>query len=247
MAESKLSTAQRNKIEQIIYDTYDAVDPTHTNSDYYKEIFSKMNNDQFYKFLQRRLPFRMHISTFKLEPSMNQIFKAFDVLGKPLIEKVNLNYKYKNKDGVAINSKECLVGYINIKRMKQFLTKKNSLAIEIAQRDMKTGLLMNEDKGGKTSDREFESLAASDLNFAMDEFSGIRADAMRAKNEAYNIITTNGVLHADDIDIDKDDSISKNLLSAMLIGANIYSNVVNEDYYTPLTLKNRQAKNVERK
>lgn len=247
MAESKLSTAQRNKIEQLIYDVYDAVDPSKANSDYYREIFSKMNNDQFYKFLQRRLPFRMHISAFKLEPSMTQIFKAFKVLNKPLMEKVSMPYKFKNKDGVPINTKECLVGYINIKRMKQFLTKKNSVAIEIGQRDMKTGLLTNEDKGGKTSDREFESLAANDLNFAIDEFSGIRADAMRAKNEAYNLITTNGVIHADEVDIDKDDSISKNLMNAMLIGANIHSNLVDEDYYTPLTLKNRQAKNVERK
>lgn len=247
MAEEKLSTSQRNKIEQIIYDTFDSVDPTHANSDYYKEIFSKMSNDQFYKFLQRRLPFRMHISTFKVEPSMKQIFKAFKVLKKPLIEKVNLNYKFKNKDGVPINTKECLVGYINIKRMKQFLTKKNSVALEIGQRDMKTGLLLNEDKGGKESDREFESLAAYDLNFAMDEFSTIRADAMKAKNEAYNLITTNGILHYDDVTVDKDDSISKNLLSSMLIGANIYSNIVDEDYYTPLTLKNKQARNVERK
>lgn len=247
MAESKLSTAKRNEIEQLIYSVYDAVDPTKSNSDYYREIFSKMNNDQFYKFLQRRLPFRMHISAFKIEPSMTQIFKAFKVLKKPLIEKVYMPYKYKNKDGVPISTKECLVGYINIKRMKQFLTKKNSIAIDIGQRDMKTGLLTNEDKGGKTSDREFESLASNDLNFAIEEFSGIRADAMKAKNEAYNIITTNGILHADDVEIDKDDSISKNLLNAMLIGANIHSNLVDEDYYTPLTLKNRQARNVERK
>lgn len=246
MAEQKLSTSKRREIEQKIYDTFDAADPSHKNSEYYKQIFTKMDNDQFYKFLQRRLPFRFHEQAFNNEPNMVNIFKAFKVLNKPLIEKVYLPFQYKNKDGVPVNSKECLVGYINIKRMKQFLTKKNSIAIENTQRDI-TGRLMNEDKGAMMSDREFESLSVNNLTNTMDEYSTIKADAMKAKAEAYSVIMTTGILHKNDVNIEKSDSISKNLLSAMLMGCNIYSNLVNDDYYTPLTLKNRQARNVERK
>ena len=38
--------------------------------------------------------------------------------------------------------------------MKQFITKKNSTPTGIDNRDMKSGLLVSFDKGGKTSDRE---------------------------------------------------------------------------------------------
>ncbi len=31
---------------------------------------------------------------------------------------------YKNKDGVPVSTKEALVAYIHLKKMKQFLTKK---------------------------------------------------------------------------------------------------------------------------
>lgn len=246
MAEAKCTNAQRNQIEQMVYSVYDAIDPTKTNSNHYKELFATMSNQQFYEFIKKRLPFRTHIKAFHQEPDMTKIFAAFRILKKPLIEKVNLNYKYKNEKGEAVQSKECLVGYINFKRMKQFVTKKNATALEISQRDMKTGLLLNEDKGGTTSDRELESLAVHNLDNSIWEFSTVKADAMRAKAETYNLISTNGIVHTDDVKVAKDDSIAKNLISAMLIGCNLYSNMVNEDYYTPMTMKDRSAANIKR-
>lgn len=247
MAENKtISTAKRKEIENIVYSVFDAIDPSKANSNYYKDLFSKMDNQEFYKFLERRLPFRTHISVFKVEPKMDQVFKAFKIINKPLLEKVNLPYLFKDENGNPIKTKEALVGYINIKRMKQFLSKKNSNALDITKRDMKTGMLIREDKGGKMTDREFESLTVQDLTTTMDEFATIRADAMRAKSEAYNIISNTGEVSINDIDVEKDDSLSKNLLNVYLMGSNLYSNIVCEDYYTPLTLKNRQNKNVKR-
>ena len=247
MAEEKISSSKRREIEELVYKTFDTIDPTHANSDYYRNLFSSMNNNQFFSFLQRRLPFRTHISAFKVEPKMDQIFDAFKVLDVPLLEKVNLPYLYNNKEGKPIQSKEALVVYINIKRMKQFISKKNSTALDITKRDMKTGLLLDEDKGGKMTDREFETLFAQGLDYTTEEFATIRADAMQAKTEAYNIISTKGEVSIEDVKVMKDDSLSKNLMNVYLIGSNLHSNMIDDDYYTPLTLKNRQARNVERK
>ena len=44
---------------------------------------------------------------------------------------------------------------------------------------------------------------------------------------------------------DKDDSLGKNMLNTYLLGANIYSNLIDIDYMTPLTAKNK-ARKVER-
>ena len=125
------------------------------------------------------------------------------------------------------------------------LIKKNSNAIDISARD-KTGLLLGKDKGGKMSDREFQSLAASNLDYTMDEFAGFKGDAMRDKQLAYATIAQTGMLKYDDLQREKDDSLSRNMISAMLIGSNIMSNLVCEDYMTPYTLKQKKLKAVQR-
>lgn len=233
---------KRKQAEKLIYDVFDAVDKTGTNTEHYKQLFAEMSDEQFYKFAQRRLPYRMTQELFKIEPTMSDIFEAFKVLDKPLIEKLKLPYLYKNTDGVPIESKECLVLYIHLKRMKQMLSKKTNTAMEIANRDMKTGLLVSDDKGGKESDREFETLAIMNLDYTMDEFIGPKADAMRAKSEMYNTISSKGFVSEKDIRLDKDDSLARNMMNVYLLGCNIHSNLIDEDYMTPLTLKNKQQR-----
>lgn len=228
---------QREKAEELIYAVFDAADTTHTNSDYYKKLFSNMSDDDFYEFCKRRLPFRFHTQVFKVEPKMYDIVDAFKVLNKPLLERVKLPYVYTNKDGEPIESEECLVIYIHLKRMKQMLTKKNHTSINIEKRDMKTGLLTSDDKGGKETDKEFESLATMGLDYTMDEFARPKADAMDAMAQMSNTILAKGYVSMEDLNITRNDSIGKNLLNAYLIGAHLHSNLIDIDYTTPLTAK----------
>lgn len=238
-----ITPEQREQIELTVYKTFDAVDKTGANTQYYKELFAGMNDRQFDTFMHRRLPFRFHTQLFKVEPSMSDVFDGFRILKKPLMEKVKLPYVHINKNGSPIETKECLVVYCNIKRMKQMRAKKTNTAVEISKRDMKTGRLDGEDKGGLESNKEFEGVAALGLEGTIIENARIKADAMRAKSEAYNTINVKGEVSLADIDADKTDSIAKNTFNVYLIGANLHSNLVDEDYYTPHTL-NRRKKNM---
>lgn len=235
-------TKQRKEAEELIYNVYDALDKTHTNTDYYRSLFSKMSDEDFLNFCKRRLPFRFHQELFKIEPKMTDIFEAFKYIKVPLLERVCLPHVYIRPDGVPVQTKECLVLYIHLKRMKQMLTKKNNTAINTEKRDMKTGLLTGEDKGGKETDREFESLATMGLEYTMDEFARSRADAMEAKAQMSTAILNQGYVSDKDINVAKDDSIAKNLLNVYLLGAHIRSNLVDINYMTPFTAKNKQAK-----
>lgn len=231
---------QREEAESLIYKTLDAADKTKTNSDYYRKLFANMSDEDFMNFCKRRLPFRFHQEVFKVEPKMYDIIEAFKVLDKPLLEKVKLPYVYTNKNGEPVESQECLVIYIHLKRMKQMLTKKNSTALNIEKRDMKTGLLVGEDKGGKETDREFESLAVMGLDYTMDEFARPKADALGVGSQMSNTIMAKGFVSDKDLQLSKDDSIAKNLLNVYLLGAHIHSNLVDIDYMTPYTAKNKQ-------
>ena len=238
-------TKQRLEAEMLIYKVLEQAEQGTVNSDYYKQLFSKMSDAEFKKFCERRLPIRFHIEAFKVEPKLHNIMDAFKILNVPLLEKVKLPYMYKNKDGIPVESKEALIIYIHIKRMKQMLTKKNNVAMNIDKRDMKTGLLLQEDKGGKETDREFESLAVMGLDYTIDEFARVKADALDAKAQMSNAILNKGYVSDEDITLLKTDSLAKNLMNVYLIGAHIHSNLVDIDYYTPYTAKNREKK-VER-
>ena len=233
---------QREQAENLIYKIFDTVDKTHTNSDYYKQLFANMSDKDFEEFCKRRLPFRFHTKAFNVEPKMYDIIDAFKVLNKPLMEKVKLPYVYINSKGEPIETAECMVLYIHLKRMKQMLTKKNHTSIHNDDRNTKTGLLAGHDKGGKETDREFESLATMGLDYTMDEFARSRADAMDAKSQMSAAILSKGYVEDKDIFLAKNDSIAKNLLNSYLIGAHIHSNLIDINYMTPLTAANKDNK-----
>lgn len=234
--------AKREKAEELIYKVMDTLDPKEYNSSYYKSMFAEMSDSEFLNFCKRNLPFRFHTKPFVVEPKMYDIEAALKVLGVPLLEKVALPYLYVDKSGNPVWSKEAMVIYIHLKKMKQFITKKNSTPTGIDNRDMKTGLLVSFDKGGKTSDREMEALAVMGLDETMKEMSTWRADYMDAKSVAYQTISTLGRISEEDIPLDETDSIAKNTLNAYMVSALLNTNILNNDYMLPKTLKDKQPK-----
>ena len=240
---SLITKEQREKAENMIYNVLDSIDETKTNSDYYRAIFNKMTDDEFYQFFKtRRLPIRFHYEIFKIEPTMDKVYKAFGYLtnGATLTEKVNMAHIYRNKEGIPVKSKECLVIYIHVKRMKQIVTDKTHVALNTEKRDMKTGLLSGHDKGARESDREFEAAAAFGLDYMMDEFARPRADSLKAAAEMNSVILMKGNVSDKDITVAKSDNLAKNMVNVYLIGAGIHSNLIDTDYMTPYTARNKQ-------
>ena len=233
---------KREEVEILVYKVMDALDPTGTNSTHYKEMFSNMSDAQFNKFLKTTFPFRFHSRPFEIEPKMEQISKAAKVLGVPLTEKISLPYLYESPDGKPVMSKECLVVYTNIKKMKQFITKKNSMSISIDDRDMRTGLLNGVDKNGKMSDREFESLIVNSGDATIKEFSRFRADAMEQKSQALNAINLTGTVSLEDLKPENDEVLSKNMLDVYFTGAHLKTNLISDTYELNSTIKNRQRR-----
>lgn len=233
---------QRLECERLIYKIMEILDPSLKNKEFWIEEFSNMSDEQFKKYITGHYPLYFQTGAFK-EPSIKQITDALKEINVPLLESVYLPYKYKDKNGRPIKTKPCLVVYYHEKRMKQLLTKKNSSSISANTRDMKTGLLTGVDKNGKESDREFESLAVSGLMKTAEELSRPRADSMDDKNLMNNIIKNLGQVTLEELPEDIDDSLSKNMLNAYFIGAQLYTNIVEKDsYMLPYTVKDKERK-----
>ena len=221
-------TKERAKAEELIYKVMDALDKTGSMSRYYAEKFKPMDDKEFLKYISKKFPYRFQTRIFKIEPTFVEIEKAAKVLGVPLMEKVSTPDLYKNKDGVPVSTKEALVVYIHLKKMKQFLTKKNSISTNIASRDNKTG------------DREMESLVVSGMDTTIQELSRARADSPEAKQAMYNTISALGTVSLKDIPESKTDVLSKNMMNVYMLGSHINTNLINIDNMTPQTIANKR-------
>lgn len=232
---------ERLEVERLVYQVFDILDPDGDNTEFWKREFANMSDEQFRKYMKGDFPFYLQTGAFK-EPTMKQIIQAFDVINVPLLEELYMPNKYKDSNNTPIKSKECLVVYLPIKRMKQIITKKNSMSINIDTRDVRTGLLTGYDKNSKQSDREAEAIAIRSLDAVSKELSRSRADSMNDKSIMYNTINNLGQVYLSDLPDEISDSISNNLTSTYFIGAQLYTNLVNQEYYLPHTLKMKQRK-----
>lgn len=237
MPTQTMTKQQREEVETLVIKFFDTLDKSGTNSEYYKRLFSEMNDKQFLDMMSSKFPFRLHYRPSVVEPTMKDVENALKTIGVPMLEEINLNFLYENKDGKPVRSQKCLVGYTHHKKEQQMITKKNKWAAEIENRDMKTGRLIGADKGSGESEREFEALATFGLEKTMEEFMKPKADAMLAKNVMYGTIASTGMVKLEDLPDEVDDSLSKNLMNVFLIGCHISTNLMNTDNYTTQSLK----------
>ena len=233
---------KRKEVEELVYKVMDILDPTQQNSQFYKAKFAKMNDKQFIKFFSQDFPLKFQIRLFEIEPTMKQISDALDYIHIPMIEQMNLPFEYSSFVCIPVKSDDALILYVPIRKVKQFLSKKNSMSTNISNRDMKSGLLQTVDKNGNTSDREMESLAVMGLDASMKELATYRADSMNAKDEFYSMINTTGMVRQSDVDVETSDSLARNELNVYLLGAALNSNLINEGNYLRHTLTSRGRK-----
>lgn len=231
----------RKKVEKKIYDVMNILDPTGQNTEFYKKKFAKMKDNEFVNFFKQDFPLKFQTKIFEIDPKVGTIMKALNFLGVPVTEKVNMPFLFTNKDGIPVKSQEVLVVYLPLKRLKQMVQKKTGYSVDIAKRDFRTGLLVDVDKNGNSTDREFESLVVQGLDNTLKELATYRADSMNAKNQFYNQINAVGMVSQKDVEVENSDSIARNLISAYLIGAHINSNLINIDNLLPRTIKKKQA------
>lgn len=235
-----ITKQKRQEIEKTIIEFFDILDKSGTNSNYYKELMSDMSDIQFTKWISSKYPFKMQLRQTVTEPTMDDIIKACDYTGVPLLEQIYLPYLYQNKEGKAVKTKKCLTGYIHIEKVQQIVTKKSKWAVETKNIDMRDGRLVGEDKGAGTSDREFESMVTLGLTNTMYEFAKPKADYMKAKAAMNAAISTKGYVTQNDIPNDPTDSLSRNMVDVYMMSALLSTNLVNKDGYTQYTLKNKQ-------
>lgn len=230
--------ANREYIQNIIYDTFDALDPSGANSNKYKVLFAGMDDKAFEKFIKTFLNndqenFSLDIVDFERDLKMDNCEKAAKVLGVPLFEYVYMPHLTMDKHHVIKTKEKCLVGYINIKRTQQLLHKKNGLSISNEKVSVTTGQVTQKDKNAQDSDIEASMLVSLGADKILQELHGPRSDDHVMKRQMNESIATKGYVLLDELDNVSTNKTTLNTVNTYLLGMHIKSDLVSDSYILP--------------
>jgi len=235
-----MAVTNRKHIEQLIYDTFDAIDPSGTNTNKYQTMLADMDDATFEKHMKEFLKndeenFILDIVEFEHSLKLEYCEAAAKVLGIPLWEYVYLPHLTMDKSNVVVSQERCLVGYINVKRTQQLLHKKNGLSISNERTSPLTGQVIGDDKNARDSDIEAAMLVALGADTILQELHGPRADDPVMKRELRQSIATKGYSMLEELTNDSKNKITLNSVNAFLISMGLKSDLITDTYILPIT------------
>ena len=226
-----ITDAKRKKMEDLIYKFFDAIDKSGTNTKKYKELFKPMTNAQFDKwfkdfFADENAYLILDICEFENSVTLDDVEKAAKVLGIPLFEDVYMPHLTMDKHHVVCTKEPVPVGYLNIKRTQQTVSKKNGLSTEISKRSALTNQVTGTDKNGRQSDLENSMLVSLGMENTLRELNGPRADDMTMKQQMLQDIAVNGFVRLQDLESDVENKTTLNTVNVYLLGMGLNSDLV---------------------
>ena len=238
----KMTPQKREEMETLIYNFFSAFDKTETNTKHYQDMFSKMSDTQFDKWFKDffdnpKAYLVLNICDYENTIQLDDIEDAAKVLNIPLFETVYMPYVTMNKKKTIATPIPVPVGYLNIKRTQQTISKKNGLSTSIDTRSALTAQVTGADKNGRESDLENTMLASLGMVNTMRELNGPRADDMSMKNQMLHDIALNGYVKLEDLDDDVENKTTLNTVNVFLLGMGLDSDLVTRGLMLPVSLK----------
>lgn len=237
--------SKRKISEKLIYRTLDFMDPSGLNSAKYKNIFSTMSDEDYIRWVENDSEnVFLEVVPFKNEPNIKDINKAAEFLGVPLEEEVYMRHDGDTDNPVKLKHK-VPVGYLQLKKMQQFLTKKNSFAISNEQRSMRFNQASGADSAAKITEPELYALTAIGADNILKELMGPRADA-DSKNEFYRKLSLDGFVSMTDLLDNVEGKRTLHVTSVYLTGMGINNDLIAPGYMLTLNKRKEDAENIKR-
>lgn len=239
---SKMTPQKREEMETLIYNFFSAFDKTETNTKHYQDMFSKMSDAQFDKWFKDffdnpKAYLVLNICDYENTIQLDDIEDAAKVLNIPLFETVYMPYVTMDKKKTIATPIPVPVGYLNIKRTQQTISKKNGLSTSIDTRSALTAQVTGADKNGRESDLENTMLASLGMVNTMRELNGPRSDDMSMKNQMLHDIALNGYVRLEDLEDNVENKTTLNTVNVFLLGMGIDSDLVTKGLMLPSSLK----------
>jgi len=245
---------KRKKIEALIDRVLKAMDISGVNAQKYRNMFQVMSDDQFSKWITAFLAdpksnIRVDIEEFGKEDrklKFENVERAAEILKLPLFEYVYIPHVSSDPNRPVRTKQPVLVGYLNIKRPQQLVTKKTGLALDDKDRDENTGKVKGDSKGGTTTGIENELLAGVGGDLVLSEISGARGDNVTEYDNMLDEISKTGSVKLADIKTGVYDKPTLLQTDLFLAAMGVKTDLISESYYSIERLHNNM-RDVNRK
>ncbi len=243
---------KRQKIQELVINTMKLLDPTGINAKKYQTMFESMNDAQFKQWIEAFLQddksnFRLDIEEFgdgSRSLKFENVEKAANYLHVPLFEYVYLPHLSTNPSRPVRTKNPVLVGYLNIKRVQQFVTKKTGLSLDDQDRDEATGRMKGDSKGGTMTGIENELLAGMGADKVLSEVSGARADNVTEYNNMLSEIAEHGSVKLENIKTNVYDKPSVMKADLYFMAMGLKTDLISESYYSIEKIRAAMHKNM---
>jgi hypothetical protein len=237
---------RRKKVQDMIDGVLKALDPSGINAQKYRNKFQTMNDAEFDKYIKEFLnddksQIRCDIEEFgdnSRKIMWENVEKAAKVIDVKLFEYIYMPHLSSNKDRPVRSRQPVLVGYINIKRPQQLVTKKTGLILDDTDTDVMTGEAKGDSKGGTMTGMENELLAGVGANTVLSEIIGARGDNVTEYQAMTAEIAEKGSVSLSDIKTGVFDKPTLLQADLFLSDMGIKTDLISESYYAINKIRN---------
>jgi len=233
-------TDKRKKIQDKVIEIMSLIDPTKINAKKYADMFNGMSDQQFTKWItdflnDEKSNFRLDIDEFgdgSRVLKFENVTKAAEALAIPLFEYIFIPHISVDPKHPVRSKQKVLVGYLNMKRVQQLVTKKTGYVLDDKDRDEQTGRLKGDSKGGVVTSIETEVLAGMGADKVMSEFLGARGDNVAEYDAMIQSIAETGNVKLEDVKTGTYDKPTLLLADVYFKCMGIKTDIVSEAYYS---------------
>lgn len=231
---------KRKKVEELIDKVLSLMDPSGVNAKKYRNMFQTMSDKQFADWITRFLAddksnIRVDIEEFG-DSSRNlkyeNIEKAANYIGIKIFEYVYLPHVSSNPNRPIRTKQPVLVGWLNVKRTQQFVTKKTGLTTTDNDRDDMTGSAKGDAKGGTTTGIENELLAGVGGDVILSEIVGARGDNVTEYDNMLKEINQTGSVKLENIKTNAFDKPTLIAADIYFMAMGLKTDIISESYYS---------------
>jgi len=209
-------TEKRKKIEDYIIKTVSIMDPSKTNANRYRKIFSGMDDKQFHAFMQKlkdkKAKLCLYAPNMKINLQAEDLYKAADFTNAKIFEKVEMvdpatNTKY-------IPPHEFMILRLPVRRVKQYQMHKMSVPESDKRIDMLTGQVVKPDKAAAFSFVEMQIMHGRGLDNTIMEFMKLRGGDIHAYATMKQSLEETGEFSQESL---PDDTVNRSVVTTDLI------------------------------
>jgi len=225
----------RVKAEKQFYALIDSFDESKYNSNAYKKTFDKMSDAEFKAFMKRILNEEEYIcfevDTVKDKYTLKKIFDVCEKNGYRTHKYVKYrdNVSASNPNAASVTPYPTLILYVNISRLQQMVSTKNSISGNIDCINTLTGTVTGSSKSASLTDAQTYGLITTGQKNILAELLGPRADEYSAKLQMLRDIEEHNEVSIKDLDIKTERKQSVQTMTAFLKAALIDVKIKKEE------------------